>query len=118
MELVTRDMCFRYITLPAQALAYKIGERNIKKVREEASQRMGEQFDIREFHRTVIRCQGPLPVLETCVDTWVRGGAGSGPRVSSDNGEADGQVSGAGRTRVVTSVLVIMAALGLWRGSA
>ena len=117
-EIVTRDTCFRYITLPAQALAYKIGERNIKKVREEASQRMGEQFDIREFHRTVIRCQGPLPVLETCVDTWVRGGAGSGPRVSSDNGEADGQVSGVGRTGVMTSVLVIMAAMGLWRGSA
>ena len=115
---MTHDTCFRYITLPAQALAYKIGERNIKKVREEAEQRMGEQFDIREFHRTVIRCQGPLPVLEKCVDHWVRDREGGSPRVSSDNGEPDGQVSGVGRTGVMTSVLVIMAAMALWRGSA
>jgi len=97
----------RYITLPAQALAYKIGEQNIRKVRAEAGERLGADFDLREFHRTVIQCQGPLPVLETCVDTWVRGsGQSQKPLISSER-----DVSGAERTGVVTSLLVMIAAM-------
>ena len=110
----------RYITLPGQALAYKIGERNIKKVRAEARERMGEQFDLREFHRTVIQCQGPLPVLESCVDTWARGRVGgsfaSCPLCPVTSGEAGGQVSGAERTGVMTSVLVMVGVMGIVRG--
>ena len=74
-------------------------------MRAEASERLGAEFDLREFHRTVIQCRGPLPVLETCVDTWVRGsGQGQRPLVNSEGG-----VSGAERTGVMTSVLVIAA---------
>ena len=78
-------------------------------MRAEASERLGAEFDLREFHRTVIQCRGPLPVLETCVDTWVRGsGQGQRPSVSSEGGVS---VSGAERTGVMTSVLMIIAAI-------
>ena len=76
-------------------------------MRADAGERLGAEFDLREFHRTVIQCQGPLPVLETCVDTWVRGpGQSQKPLVSSEGG-----VSGAERTGVVTSLLVMIAAM-------
>ena len=78
-------------------------------MRAEASERLGAEFDLREFHRTVIQCRGPLPVLETCVDTWVRGsGQGQRPHVSSEGGVS---VSGAERTGVTTSLLVVIAAI-------
>ena len=82
-------------------------------MRAEARERMGAEFDLRGFHKTVIRCQGPLPVLETCVDTWIRGQT----PLSSDKGEDQGQASGAGRTGVMTSLLVIAASLVLMRGA-
>ena len=78
-------------------------------MRAEARERLGAEFDLREFHRTVIQCRGPLPVLETCVDTWVRGsGQGESPSVSSVGGVS---VSGAERTGVMTSVLMVITAI-------
>ena len=63
----------RYISWPAQALAYKIGELEIKMLRREAERRLGDTFDVRDYHNAVL-LQGsvPLPVLKTQIETWIK----------------------------------------------
>jgi len=51
----------RYIAWPGQALSYKMGELTILELRSEAEQKLGDQFDIRTFHDTVL-AQGGLPL--------------------------------------------------------
>jgi uncharacterized protein (DUF885 family) len=62
----------RYIVMPAQALAYKSGELEIKALRRYAEQKLGPRFDIRSFHDQVLG-QGALPldVLDTRIRAWV-----------------------------------------------
>lgn len=62
----------RYITWPAQALSYKIGELKIRAIKEKAEAMLGNKFDVRSFHDTVIgNGSVPIAVLEELVDEWI-----------------------------------------------
>jgi uncharacterized protein (DUF885 family) len=62
----------RYIGMPGQALAYKLGQREIFRVRESARSRLGQAFDIRGFHDVALGSGAVrLPVLSDLVDAWV-----------------------------------------------
>ena len=62
----------RYISWPAQALSYKLGELTIMRLRQEAETALGPKFDVRAFHDAVL-AQGsvPLPVLETQIRAYI-----------------------------------------------
>lgn len=62
----------RYIVWPGQATAYKIGMIKILQLRDKARQQLGDSFDIRAFHDTVLSGGAlPLDVLEKRVDNWI-----------------------------------------------
>jgi uncharacterized protein (DUF885 family) len=62
----------RYIAWPGQALAYKLGQLEILKLREAARQKLGDQFDLRTFHDEVLGNGAlPLDVLDSEVSGWI-----------------------------------------------
>jgi uncharacterized protein (DUF885 family) len=65
----------RYIAWPGQALAYKLGEREIRRLRADAQQRLGARFDLRAFHDVLLGGGAvSLPVLDQQIDEWVKSG--------------------------------------------
>jgi uncharacterized protein (DUF885 family) len=62
----------RYIAWPGQALGYKIGQLELQKLLERARARLGERFDIKTFHASILDSGAlPLDVLDTHVDDWL-----------------------------------------------
>jgi uncharacterized protein (DUF885 family) len=62
----------RYIAIPGQALAYKVGSMTIQRLRSKAEAELGPRFDIRDFHAQVLMTGAlPLPVLEQKIDRWI-----------------------------------------------
>jgi len=68
----SRTEVIRYVTWPGQATAYKVGERFIHRLREKAEERLGADFDPRDFYHVVLSA-GPVPlgVLEEMVDDYI-----------------------------------------------
>jgi uncharacterized protein (DUF885 family) len=67
------DSINRYIVMPSQATAYKIGMLKILELRDKAKKQLGNKFDLRQFHEVVLT-NGPVPldVLEQLVDRWIK----------------------------------------------
>ena len=62
----------RYVAMPGQACAYKIGMMRILDLRARARQALGDRFSIKAFHNIVLETGNvPLPVLEQVVDEWI-----------------------------------------------
>jgi uncharacterized protein (DUF885 family) len=62
----------RYIAIPSQALAYKIGAITILRLKDKAKKALGAKFDVREFHNQVLNTGAlPLTVLEKKIDDWI-----------------------------------------------
>ncbi len=62
----------RYIAIPGQALAYKIGQLKIRELRTRAEQKLGSKFNVRQFHTQILKDGSmPLAVLEAKIDRWI-----------------------------------------------
>jgi uncharacterized protein (DUF885 family) len=68
----------RYISWPGQATAYMLGDLEIRKLRAETERRLGDRFDIREFHDRVLgNGSVTLPMLGRQLERWVVGAGGT-----------------------------------------
>ena len=71
-EMQARSEIQRYIVMPGQATSYKIGMMKIQQLRKKAEDELGDKFDIRAFHDTVLGGGAlPLEILERRVDQWI-----------------------------------------------
>jgi len=71
-ETVARSEVQRYFVLPGQATSYKVGMIRIQELRAHAEEVLGDDFDIRGFHDTVLGGGAvPLNILETRVNNWI-----------------------------------------------
>ena len=62
----------RYLLMPGQALAYKVGQLKILALRDRAQRQLGENFDIRAFHDHLLGAGAlPLDLLEQRMDAWL-----------------------------------------------
>ncbi|WP_108773738.1 DUF885 domain-containing protein, partial [Xanthomonas fragariae] len=62
----------RYMAIPGQALAYKIGEMKIAQLREQAQRELGPRFDVRAFHTEVLKDGSvPLDILQDKIQHWI-----------------------------------------------
>lgn len=68
----------RYIVMPGQACAYKIGMMKILELREKAKKEMGDKFDLKQFHNVVLKNGAvPLDILEELIDEYIASGVGA-----------------------------------------
>jgi uncharacterized protein (DUF885 family) len=71
-EAQARSEIRRYMVLPAQATSYKIGMLKVQELRRKAEAALGERFDIRAFHDTILDGGAmPLTILEQRIDRWI-----------------------------------------------
>ena len=62
----------RYIAWPGQALGYKVGDLALQRLRRNAEAELGPRFDVRDFHREVLRDGAvPMDVLEAKIERWI-----------------------------------------------
>ena len=62
----------RFMAIPGQALAYKVGQLKIRAIRDDAEARLGDKFDVKAFHRMVLQDGAmPLSMLEAKIDRWI-----------------------------------------------
>ncbi len=79
----------RYIAWPGQALAYKMGQLTIRKLRTEAKAQLGNQFDIKAFHDEVLNGGAmPLDLLQERVERWIKTQLPQNARTSAAPGAA------------------------------
>ncbi|MEM1037473.1 MAG: DUF885 domain-containing protein [Pseudomonadota bacterium] len=71
-EAQARSEVRRYLVLPGQATSYKVGMMKMQELRKKAEAELGDDFDIRGFHDTVLGGGAmPLAILERRVDQWI-----------------------------------------------
>jgi uncharacterized protein (DUF885 family) len=71
-EAQARSEVRRYLVMPGQATSYKVGMLKIQQLRRKAEAELGEAFDIRAFHDTILGGGAlPLAILERRVDEWI-----------------------------------------------
>jgi len=64
----------RYISWPAQALSYKLGQLKFRELRDRAQKELGPKFDIRDFHDEMLSGGVlPLDLLDSRTNSWIRG---------------------------------------------
>jgi len=72
-DAVAQTEADRYIAWPAQALAYKMGQLMIHKLRDEAKAQLGSKYDIKAFHDEIINGGAmPLDLLQERVERWIK----------------------------------------------
>jgi uncharacterized protein (DUF885 family) len=73
-DAVAQTEADRYIAWPGQALAYKMGQLAIRKMRDAAKTQLGPKFDIKGFHDVILNGGAmPLDLLQERVDAWIKG---------------------------------------------
>ena len=73
----------RYIAWPGQALAYKMGQLTILKLRDEAKAQLGDKFDIKKFHDEILNGGSmPLELLQQRVETWIKSQSGGAAKTA------------------------------------
>lgn len=71
-EAQARSEVRRYLVLPGQATSYKVGMLKIQELRRQAEAELGDAFDIRAFHDTILGGGAmPLAILERRVENWI-----------------------------------------------
>lgn len=62
----------RYVVMPGQATAYKVGMKSIQDMRSHAEKELGEHFDLRAFHDEILRDGSvPMPILKEKIEYWI-----------------------------------------------